>query len=94
MAKNGFRAFDSDMHVFEPADLYNKYMNPKWGDRIPRGAQRKKHGMTRYFLGDGSPIRPPSDVVNFHENRMADRFDESLARDYDNASQLAAMNNC
>ena len=29
MAKNGFRAFDSDMHVFEPADLYTKYMNPK-----------------------------------------------------------------
>ena len=38
MAKNGFRAFDSDMHVFEPADLYTKYMNPKWGERIPRGA--------------------------------------------------------
>ena len=35
MAKNGFRAFDSDMHVFEPADLYKKYMNPKWGERIP-----------------------------------------------------------
>ena len=31
MAKNGFRAFDSDMHVFEPADLYTKYMNPKMG---------------------------------------------------------------
>ena len=91
MAKNGFRAFDSDMHVFEPADLYTQYMNPKWEERIPRGAQRKKHGMTRYFLGDGSPIRPPSEVVNFHENRMADRFNESLARDYDNVSQLAAM---
>ncbi len=37
MAKNGFQAFDSDMHVFEPADLYKKYMNPKWGERIPRG---------------------------------------------------------
>ena len=91
MAKNGFRAFDSDMHVFEPADLYIKYMNPKWSERIPRGKPRTKHGMTRYFLGDGKPIRPPSDVVSFHENRMADRFNESLARDYDNVSQLAAM---
>ena len=76
MAKNGFHAFDSDMHVFEPADLYTKYMSSKWGDRIPRGQPRKKHGMTRYFLGDGKPIRPPSDVVNFHEKRMAGRFNE------------------
>ncbi len=91
MSKNGFRAFDSDMHVFEPADLYTKYMNPKWGERIPRGQPRTKHGMTRYFLGNGKPIRPPSDVVDFHESRMADRFKESLARDYDNISQLAAM---
>jgi predicted TIM-barrel fold metal-dependent hydrolase len=91
MAKNGFPAFDSDMHVFEPADLYTQYMNPKWGERIPVGRPRTKHGMTRYFLGDGKPIRPPSDVVNFHENRMAERFNDSLARDYDNVSQLAAM---
>ena len=53
MAKNGFRAFDSDMHVFEPADLYKRYMNPKWGERIPIGEPRTKHGMTRYFLGNG-----------------------------------------
>ena len=91
MPKNGFQAFDSDMHVFEPADLYTKYMNPKWGDRIPHGEPRKKHGMTRYFLGNGEPIRSPSPVVSFHENRMADRFNESLARDYDNVSQLKAM---
>ena len=91
MSKNGLRAFDSDMHVFEPADLYTKYMNPKWGERIPRGQPRTKHGMTRYFLGNGKPIRPPSDVVDFHESRMADRFKESLERDYDNISQLAAM---
>ena len=42
MAKSGFRAFDSDMHVFEPADLYTKYMNPKWGERI-RAANRGRN---------------------------------------------------
>jgi len=91
MGKNGLRAFDSDMHVFEPADLYQKYMDSKWGERIPVGQPRTKHGMMRYFLGNGQPIRPPSDVVNFHEKRMAERFNDSLARDYDNVSQLAAM---
>ena len=36
--KNGFQAFDSDMHVYD-AVLYEKYMNPKWGDRIPMGRE-------------------------------------------------------
>ncbi len=30
MAKHGLKAFDSDMHVYDAADLYDKYMNPKW----------------------------------------------------------------
>jgi hypothetical protein len=31
-------------------------------------------------------------MVEFHGNKMAERFGESLARDYDNVPQLAAMN--
>ena len=34
------KILDSDMHVFEPYDLYEKYMDPKWGERIPRGTPR------------------------------------------------------
>jgi predicted TIM-barrel fold metal-dependent hydrolase len=30
MAKNGFRIMDSDMHVMEPADLYEKFMEPQY----------------------------------------------------------------
>lgn len=26
--KNGLRTFDSDMHIYDPAYLYGKYMNP------------------------------------------------------------------
>ncbi len=36
MARNGFAIMYSDMQFFEPHDLYLKYMDPKWGDRIPR----------------------------------------------------------
>ena len=50
MAKNGYRILDSDMHVFEPHDLYLKYMNPKWGDRVPRGEPRRKHGQMHFRL--------------------------------------------
>ena len=57
MARDGFKILDSDMHVFEPHDLYLKYMNPKWGDRIPRGKPRTKHGQIRFTYADGKPIR-------------------------------------
>jgi len=40
MAKNGFRAMDSDMHVFEPADLWQRYIDPKYLDRAPKGLNR------------------------------------------------------
>jgi len=51
--KNGFRAFDSDMHVYDAAFLYEKYMNPKWGERIPRGQRNGKHGRVEFKLAGG-----------------------------------------
>ena len=35
--KNGLKAFDSDMHVYDPAFLYEKYMNPKGETVFHRG---------------------------------------------------------
>ena len=40
--KNGLKTFDSDMHVYDPAFLYEKYMNPQWGERIPRGTAKRQ----------------------------------------------------
>jgi hypothetical protein len=51
MARDGQKILDSDMHVFEPHDLYLKYMNPKWGDRIPRGEPRQRRKKTRPVFG-------------------------------------------
>ena len=51
--KNGFQSFDSDMHVYDAANLYEKYMNPKWGDRIPIGQRNGKHGRVEFKLGGG-----------------------------------------
>ena len=63
--KSGLFFCDSDMHVFEPGDLYQRYMDEKWGDRIPRAKPRTEG--TSYvdawaFLHDftdaqGQPIR-------------------------------------
>src|SRR5712691_11613461 len=40
MAKDGFKVMDSDMHIVEPADLWERYIDPAFKDRAPRGLRR------------------------------------------------------
>ena len=37
MAQNGYKVMDSDMHVLEPTDLWQRYIEPKYRDRAPVG---------------------------------------------------------
>ena len=57
MAKHGYRFLDSDMHVFEPHDLYLRYMDPRWGDQVPRAEPRRAYGFHRFAMADGAPVR-------------------------------------
>lgn len=104
MARDGYKILDSDMHVFEPYDLYERYMDPKWGERIPRGKPRTKHGQIKFTYADGRPLRPSgtqalastapkpnSGESSPGEAQVAHRYAKPLARDYDAVSQLAAM---
>jgi uncharacterized protein len=91
MAKNGLKIVDSDMHVYDAPDLYLKYMDPKWGNRIPRGKRGKKHGRVQFVLGDGTPLRARTDVIIHGETQVADRYTFAVERDYDAVSQLQAM---
>lgn len=94
MAQNGFRIIDSDMHVFEPHDLYLRYMNPKWEDRIPRAEPRKKHGPVKFALANGASAKGSSTQESESSpalDAVADRYQEALRCDYDAASQLRAM---
>ena len=34
--KSGFKVLDSDMHLREPADLWDKYVEPEWRERAPK----------------------------------------------------------
>ncbi len=37
MAKGGFKVFDSDMHIMEPPDLWQRYIADEFKDVAPRG---------------------------------------------------------
>lgn len=101
MLEGRFRAIDSDMHVMEPPDLYLKFMDPKWGNRIPRGSPRKSYEIIDFETSDGKSVRAPiyaggvqlsgkTPVAKRHA-RVAPFFDEAVARDFDPTSQLRAM---
>ena len=39
MAKNGFKVLDSDMHCMEPPDLWERYIDPPFKHRAPKGSR-------------------------------------------------------
>ena len=38
MAKHGFKVFDSDMHIMEPPDLWQRFMPAEYRSRAPARA--------------------------------------------------------
>ncbi len=93
MARNGYQVFDSDMHVYDAQNLYEKYMNPKWGERIPVGSARSKHGRIVFSLGNGTVMRPREKLLEHGEDKVADRYGYALEHGYDAPSQVVAMDN-
>lgn len=102
MAKNGFKVLDSDLHVLEPADLYLKYMDPQWGDRIPRGNAREAVQSVQFVTASGKPVRsspmneetyrgPSWEAIRGVDLREGPRFSVGLQRDFNPESHLAAM---
>src|SRR5437879_10975874 len=55
MAKNGFRVFDSDMHIMEPPDLWERYIDPEFRDMAPRGLTSENVRDLGLMFPDGEP---------------------------------------
>lgn len=36
MAKQGYRIIDSDLHLMEPLDMYERYIDERWREKAPR----------------------------------------------------------
>ena len=95
MAKNGFRVMDSDMHIVEPADLWERYIDPAFRDRAPKGMNRHPRdlgvrvGENVYPL----PNRSYSNAIQPLMTSQQDVYADSEQRDWDSASQVTAMDN-
>src|SRR5712692_10308396 len=75
--KNGYKVFDSDLHIMEPPDLWERYIDKEFKNVAPRGT-RNQIGDLRLVHPDGSTYgmrgpsgngqqRPQSDVVTYSQ---------------------------
>ena len=78
MAHDGFRVFDCDLHVMEPADLWLNHIEPRYRDQAPVGSQ--DYFNDQYLRLDGRLISRHQDIA-FREQFIWDSL-ESNDRTY------------
>jgi hypothetical protein len=61
--KNGFKVIDSDMHIMEPLDLWDKYMDARFKDRGPRPVRVPTRGDLSLLMIDGKEPRQNSPTL-------------------------------
>ena len=91
--KSGFQILDSDMHLREPADLWDKYMDPEWRHRAPKILSSTARSSAMVLL-DGKILegyKPSYRGGIFDATRIDKEIAEYRARGFDATSQLQAM---
>src|SRR5262249_21399877 len=94
MAKNGFRLIDAEMHVMEPTDLWQRYIDPEFAARAPRRLSERRWDIRTMVEGEVMAAMPGGDwpaATDAEEKALGDRYAEEIARDFDPASQVRAM---
>lgn len=97
MAKNGFKVLDSDMHILEPSDLWQRYTDAKFKHRAPVGMTDHVRDLRLVGPGGkawGRPIDPPPGTLPppghiFHKNQKL--FKTHNQRGWSSQVQLEAM---
>src|SRR5213594_1160988 len=92
----GFLVADSDMHVLEPPDLWQRYIDPAWRHAAPVGLTEMRRDMrvkvkSHVVLRLG-PVRPQrADGAGAWSAAQDEAFAEAERRGWDAVSQLQAM---
>ncbi len=94
MAKNGFRVFDSDMHIMEPPDLWERYIAPEFRSIAPRGVTSENVRDLRITFPKETPEARTIGVSrsrghNYERNQAL--YQNHAARGWSGEVQLEAM---
>src|SRR6266567_2572521 len=86
MAKHGLKWMDSDMHLAEPGDLWQRYIEPELRDKVP-----ELTGVTPdYDVLSRSQI-PAIEQIRRSRTHLLEEYLSAEARCIDPAGQLRAM---
>ena len=61
MARNGFRMIDAEMHVMEPVDLWERYIDPEFTARAPRRLSERRWDIRTVVEGEVMAAMPGGD---------------------------------
>jgi len=93
VAKDGFLVFDSDMHIMEPPDLWERYIAPEFRDIAPHGVTSENVRDLRVAFPpqrrDDTPFRPGRRGHNYERNQAL--YADDSARGWSGQVQLEAM---
>jgi uncharacterized protein len=95
MANGGFKVFDSDMHIMEPPDLWERYIDAEFRERAPRGRTSENvRDLGMIFPNVPAQTRrtngTPHRGRNYNKNQ--DIYRDHAARGWTGEVQLEAMN--
>ena len=96
MAKNGFNMIDAELHVMEPVDLWDRYIDDEFKSRAPRRMDEKRWDIRTVVEGEVMASMNPNSFPGMgaaEEQVMGERFAKEIAANFDPASQLGAMDN-
>ena len=91
--KSGFKIMDSDMHLREPADLWDKYMEPEWRERAPKVLSSTARSSAMVMI-EGKILRGYQPTYRggiFDATRIDKEIADYRAQGFDAKTQLQAM---
>ena len=65
--KNGYKAMDSDMHVMEPPDLFQRYLDPRFHDRVVLSVGSDGRPRRGPIVIDGLPATGDLDLQQYRK---------------------------
>ena len=69
MAKQGFQMIDAEMHVMEPVDLWERYIDPEFKARAPRRLNERRWDIRTMVEGEVMAAMPRGDWPALYRRR-------------------------
>ena len=97
MSHSGFKVIDSDMHIIEPTDLWQRYIDPKFKDGAPTGVNAPMPRSIGANLSYGRPSQHPDALPHMnnwfaalrkHMTPIEHEYEFATRRGYDGSRTL------